>query len=1405
MPRQTLKHSIRYCVLLAQLLVVSFPLFCQRTGTLFTHYNIQNGLIMNNVEYIYVDMEGFVWMGTYAGLQRFDGYEFRDYTYEPGNPSSISDNFISTIFEDRDGNLWVGTEANGLNLFDKELETFRNFRHDPENSNSLASNGIPRARKVIAQDDDGFVWINTEGGLNRIDPEDLSFESYYGDFSGQLVYDRSEKALWIAGDRLKRFDLRSKSLDYYDAGPILSIILDSRGKIWLGTESGVMIFDRESARMISLRQHLEEEDYEGLENITWFSEPIGNLYEDFRGNIWFSIRDRLCQLDRQNRQLDLLNHEPDNENCPTGATISGIYGNKKGIVWISYLNQGVSKLNINLKNFKLYRSIPGDPNSLSGNAIRSIFLDEKQYLWVGTYDNGLNRIDPVNNDIRHFRHDPRDPGSVVADYITAIYVDSRDRLWIGSFINGICHADDIRDQATLRFRREDLLSDMEIHEFTEDPAGKIWISTQYGMFIYDGKEFYHYGEKVNQLPELRELNLQSVVFEPPNLFWLATWSSGVCKLVLNSDPRLAPETGRDVLLKYDQPMTGDSALLDNKFIVIHRDDSGTIWLGSFLNGLIKIEESGGGLKFTKYDKSAGAPDNSIYGLTSDGAGNLWLSTNKGLGKFDPATEQFRNYTMNDGLQSNSFMWDAYFKAPDGQLFFGGINGLNAFYPEEIVDNPILPEVFISKLIINNEEVRIGDEFNGNVILTRNIRYTSMITLSHRESVFSLQFTAMDNINPWEVMYRYRLEGFDEDWIQTSATGTRTVRYTNLNPGTYTFQVMASNSDGIWNEDPATLQITVLSPWWKTWYAILIYALIFALLLVVFRKLILGRAQLIHEAKMEHLEREKTEQMSQMKLRFFTSISHEFRTPLTLILGPLNKIIQSLKNDERFARQIMTIRRNSDRLFRLIDQVIEFRKIETNKIRLNAAERDIVSFVRELVDSFEEIASQRSIELDFITDLESRMIWFDENKVDKIVYNLLSNAFKFTPDKGRIEVRLSGAKGIQDLGDRSAGPGSSREYVRIEIEDNGIGISEHDLEHIFDRYYRVENPDSFVQTGSGIGLSLARELTELHGGQISVSSRLGKGSCFAVYLPCGKEHLSEEEIVDRVVTERGEVFPVKQFALTDEREYIDKYEPLQPQLDQSDRPLLLIVDDDPELRAFIKNNFRDNFIVIEAENGEEGFEMALKNNPDIIISDIMMPVLDGIDLCRKIKTDIKTSHIPLILLTAKGNIESKIEGLDVGADAYISKPFTVKLIEAQISNIFETRQKLRKKFSKELILQPSEIAITSLDAEFLQKAIDTVEKHISDTEFTVDAFIHEMGMSRSRMHRKIKALTAQSTSEFIRSIRLKRSLSILEKSQMSIEEVAYSVGFNSTAYFTKCFRSQFGKTPTDYIKFLSGEV
>jgi signal transduction histidine kinase/ligand-binding sensor domain-containing protein/DNA-binding response OmpR family regulator len=1412
MGRYLLKNTIWFTGLL--LFIMVNKLNAQNIGIHFTHYNIQNGLIQNQVEYILIDSEGFVWLGTYAGLQRFDGFSFVTYTYNPDDNTTISDNFISTIYEDQTGNLWIGTQSQGLNMFNKELETVHRFRHQKDVYNTLSSNYLPRGQKVITQDRNGYLWINTEDGLNKIDISNMTVERYVGDFTGQILYDESEHALWIAADRLKKFNIQTKKLQYYDINfkslprnnEINSFIMDDEGLIWMGTNAGLVVFDKKTERIFQFSEYLKLRGTELKEYPFWFFDPIKCMYQDYEGFIWLASGNTLYRLNRTNGTYESYSHEPDNYNSLLDGSISGIYGNRNGVLFISYLNMGISKINIRLKKFTHYKHIPGDPNSLSGNTIRSVYKDIDGNLWIGTYNNGLNRIELNRNRIITYKHNPLKDNTICSDYITAIHIDKDKRLWIGSQNEGLCFSDDINDPEFLSFNRVNLKDRLEIHEFTEDSAGRIWISTQYGFYVYKRKEdqYIHYGSLENQLPELQEINIQSVDIQPPNIFWLATWNRGVCKLFLNSDSILTPSIKRDSLVIYDKIYDKYHSLIDSRFINIFRDDRNVLWLGSYVNGLIKMVEKDGRAEFTKYDRSRGASDNSVYGMAGDDNGNIWISTNHGLGKFSSGSEQFKNYYQSDGLQSNSFIWKAFYQDDDGQIFFGGINGLNAFYPDSIIDNQDLPKVYISKLIIHNKEVGIGDEINGKQILDRNIMYTDMIKLSHNESVFSLEFIAMDNINPEENLYAYYLEGFDESWNFTTAE-KRYVNYTNLKPGTYHFMVKASNCDGIWNEVPTVLTIDILPPWWKTWWAIIAYSFLFVLSLLAFRKLILMRARLIHEARLEQMRREKVEELNQNKLRFFTNISHEFRTPLTLILGPLQKLISEIGNDNRFKKQIRLINRNTDRLFRLIDQVIEFRKIETNKIKLHAGKDDIVRFIRELTYSFEEIACQRSIILDFYTTIKSYELWFDEDKMDKIIYNLLSNAFKFTPDKGHISVGVS-LESYNDHDDEGGGKCEREDYIKIMVKDSGIGISAEHIPYIFDRYYMVESPDSYIQSGSGIGLALAKELTELHGGKIKVESMMGQGSCFIILFPVSKDHLSENQIIEKqksVGIKPGiDQDLIMQVAPNHEDVYFPDLEEHYP---SEKRHHILIVEDDLDVIDFLRTNLDMKYHLTETRNGKEGLEIASHNNPDLIIADILMPVMDGIEMLKKLKSNIDTSHIPVILLTAKAATEDRISGLETGADAYISKPFSVQLLDAQIRNIFENRKILREKFSEEIIVQPHEIAVTPLDAKFIRKAMDVFEEHISDSDYTTDSFSRDLSMSRSQLHRKLKVLTSHSATEFFRIIRLKRAARLIEESQLSVEEISYSVGFNSPAYFSKCFKIHFGMTPSDYEKNMQKNV
>jgi signal transduction histidine kinase/DNA-binding response OmpR family regulator len=877
---------------------------------------------------------------------------------------------------------------------------------------------------------------------------------------------------------------------------------------------------------------------------------------------------------------------------------------------------------------------------------------------------------------------------------------------------------------------------------------------------------------------------------------LATWNRGLCKLIVNSDSLLTPAIDIDILEVNNNIETVDKSRLGGRFIVSFKDKDGSLWLGSYADGLIKMKQEENGSTFFRYNLEKGAPNNSVYGIAGDNSGNIWISTNHGIGKFNPVMEQFNNYFISDGLQSNSFMWRSYFQA-DNEIYFGGDNGLTVFNPDSIYEIEETPEAFFSKLYIKNDEVQVNEVFNGRVILDKNIRFEDQIELMPDEKSFALEISAFEPYNPEEIYYLYKLEGFDEDWILTNAK-QRLIPYTNLKNGTYIFKAKASNSDGVWNIKPASIKITILPHWWQTWWAKIVSLILFAMFLVAFRYILLMRVRLKHEAKMEQVQRKKTEELYHLKMRFFTNISHEFRTPLTLILVPLQNMIEDLKGDKRYEKALANIARNTNRLSRLIDQVIEFRKIEAKSLKVNATNNDIVKFTRELVSDFGDYARGRGIALDFYSFRESIEMYFDTDKLDKILYNLISNAFKYTSDNGKIHVSISSERALDESFHIQKSV-NDKKFIKIVIADTGLGIAKGHLGRIFDRFYTIENPGAFRQSGSGIGLSLVKELVELHNGRIEVESQEGEGTVFSVFLPVDKDQSTEIHTGDGIIPESSggqeilsRLSNKSAFALEVNQDQ-----------DTKNRPSVLLVEDEFEMREFLCEIFSQTYRLITAKDGMEGLKMARKYIPDIVISDIMMPKMDGLQMCHKIKTEIRTSHIPVVLLSAKANLESIAEGYNEGADVYVTKPFSEAILKKQVENVLNGRQLLRKKFSKEFLIQPENIAISSRDEIFLKKAIKTVEEHMEDHQFSSELFCEKMGMSRSNLHNKLKKLTSLSSSEFIRNIRLKRASSLLKDSQFNVEEVAYKVGFNSPAYFSKCFKLLFGSSPKEYISNHSG--
>jgi len=782
-----------------------------------------------------------------------------------------------------------------------------------------------------------------------------------------------------------------------------------------------------------------------------------------------------------------------------------------------------------------------------------------------------------------------------------------------------------------------------------------------------------------------------------------------------------------------------------------------------------------------------------------------LSTNKGLSRFNPSKEVFINYDVNDGLQSNEFSELSALKRSNGEMLFGGINGFTAFFPDEIVSNKVKAETVFTNFSIFNKPIGIGETINGRVLLDKSINSIDEIHLKYDENSFSVEFAALHYAASRKNKYAYKLEGFNNDWLYTTSEN-RFATYTNLEPGDYSLKVKASNNDGVWDETPLKLKIVVIPPIWKTEAAKAFYLLIILGLLFAFRRFTIIKTTKKYELELEHFEKEKHEEINRLKLEFFTNISHEFRTPLTLIKGPL-EFLQKKGVDmsqKEVNEQYQLMHKNTDYLLKLVNQLIDFRKMDKGKMELAVGENDVVDFVKEIGEPFQFLSLKKSIDFKIESSKEHIKSWFDSDALGKIINNLLSNAFKFTPENGEISVKVFEGESFE-IPEKLDIEIYHEDYIIIQVRDSGPGIPEHRIKHIFERFYS-EVGKSVVSKGTGIGLSFTKNLVELHRGSIGVLSDPSFGTSFFVCLPKNKSAFEDNSDVTFLEGAEQDTFISQIDANTHAISVMDDMVDESLSRSRSKLPVLLIVDDNPDIRSFIKKGLGDKYYVYEAENGEIAFELTKKVIPNIIITDLMMPVMDGIEFCEKVKTTQEISHIPVVMLTAKTSQEWEMEGLRTGADSYIRKPFDMELLELKISNILKQRGELRKRFNRDTTLQPNEIAVTSADETFLQKAIEIVEKHMMNSDFSVEMLVKEMSISRSNLYLKIKELTGLSSSEFIRNIRLKRAVQLLEKSDLSVKEIMYMTGFNTASYFSKCFKKQFGVIPSKYIRLLDkGEI
>lgn len=1345
----------------------------------FSHLDNSGGLSHNQVNAIIKDSKGFMWFGTMSGLNRYDGYNFKIFRHKPGDSTSLNDDFISSILQGPDDKLWLETRS-GQNIFDPITEKFT-----ANTAGYLKSLSLPAVvvSEIVKDKHNNYWFLLKQQGLG--------------------IYNMTtKKAQWLLNESGKKPVLHNN--DIADIGT------DNNGSIWIIYRDGLLEKMNETTHAVTARNDFLQQKYAGklsdyrmfvdAEGDVWifiYGEPLGTYYfntsnnsvlhlnrnaakgrlnndvltsihQDTRGMVWISTdHGGINIVNKKTFDVRYLLNNADDSKALSQNSIYTIYRDNTGIMWVGTFKKGINYYHENFIKFPVYRHQPSDANSLPFDDVNHFVEDDKGNIWMGTNGGGLLYYDRLAGSFRQFRHSPSNSNSLSNDVIVSLYIDSEKKLWIGTYFGGL---DCYDGKQFVHYKNNPAdpssISDNRIWEIYEDAQKQLWVGTLAGglnRFDRAKKIFYHY--RSGDPNSIKSDYIPAIIEDKDNNLWIGT-AYGISVLDKKTD--------RFFYFNHDAADTG--SISNDNIITLFCDSRGLTWAGT-REGLNLYDKST--KKFRHYRIEDGLPSNTVLTILEDNDHALWFSTPNGISKATVTKDangkiqlQFKNYDERDGLQGREFNENAAYKTRQGELIFGGANGINIINPGAIRHNTVIPKVVLTDFLVFDRPVTAGEKIDKRVLLPKAISEADNITLNYYENVFSLEFAALSFSNPEKNKYAYKLEGFNKEWLTTDGV-QRKATYTNLDPGEYTFRVKASNDDGVWNEEGVSLRVRILPPFWKTTPAFIIYAIILAGILFFARRLTIQRARMRFKLEQQKKEADRMHELDMLKLKFFTNVSHEFRTPLSLIIAPAEKMSKQVE-DEGLRKQFQLIYRNAKRLLGLVNQLLDFRKLEMQELRLYPSKGDIIRFIKELVYSFTDIAEKKNIRFTFHNTIDSLEVSFDPDKMERIMFNLLSNAFKFTRESGNVDVYIR-QKQVNSNG-------KSEQYVEIKVKDTGIGIPLDQQEKIFERFFQHDVPGSILNQGSGIGLAITKEFVRLHQGSIAVESKPDWGTCFTVLLPV---NAPVPVMVTETVSEQTVLHALHE----------EEMEPSEN--GKRKKPVILIIDDNDDIRFYLKDNMRASYIIYEADNGKDGWQKALQLQPDLIVSDVMMPDMNGMELCRKIKTEPQTSHIPVILLTARTAEEQKLEGFETGASDYITKPFSIEILQSRIRNLLAQQEAMRKLFQKQIEINPGEISVTSVDEQFIRQALEVVEKNISNTDFSVEDLSRALHMSRVALYKKLLSLTGKPPLEFIRTIRLKRAAQLLEKSQLNISEIAYEVGFNNPKYFARFFRREFNVLPSEY--------
>lgn len=1470
-------------LLIRILSILSFSLLLNNLGAqpkcTFTHYSVEDGLSEGEVLSMHQDKKGFMWFGTFDGLNRFDGVNFKVYKSGFNRYSTLTNNRVDKIIEDDYGYLWILTNNGDAHRFDTQKEVFINFKGS---TNNISTDQSP-VQQIFCFSA-GETWLTTEnGGCVRIVSEKASdnFKIDYFPIAGKNtsktkitgIFKDKESSIWIltsngisvvrkgqnAVEKINRidksgsqslpfysflefddqiwfgsgtgdifsYDFASKSFELTNTGVKSRIIsikpLNQREQIVLTSDDGFFILNRTTGekkyfrkennpsiptnRMISVYvdkfgEAWIETAVEGVLHFDPFKERITNfkmktdktnpnvflpnffIFEDKNDYLWVHpLGGGFSYYNRALKKLEYFYNEPGNPSRRFPNILHSAFPDQQGNLWMCTISRGIEKATFYPEQFRLLQP---DPSSTAHaeNEVRTIFEDKNKFLWIATRDGSVHLFDSTKKRLGDLRENGTfTSGEIFNGLIYTIIQDRNGNIWMGSKGRGVFKLENSGTGKIPQFKISNFthnpnnlfsLNHDYVYSVFEDAKGRIWVGTYGGGLNYITEErnetrFINYNNQLKNYPFIDFKRVRHITADFRNNIWVAT-TNGL--LVFNQN---FTDPGNLKFQTYTYNPKDKTSLSNNNVNYIYCSPQNEIYVATFGGGLNQVyfqNKPGEKPVFKSFTEESGAPTDIILSITDDLKGNLWMSSERGILKFNKKNRSFEIYGKQSGIESKYFSEATGIRIHNGEILMGFDNGLYYFNPDQVRKSTAIPEIVFTGILVGGKDVNNSGFFRSNS--TYNSK-TSTLELNHNDKHFSIGYATLDYRNPNNIHYSVKLEGFDQEWHIERRQ--RVVNYTNLAPGKYVFKVKSTNSDGIWLDNERTINIIVHPSFWETKLARVLYFLVFLLLTATTIYIVFTIYKLRHKVEVEQL-------ITNMKLKFFTDISHELRTPLTLISSPVDNILKNYTLEPDIKEQLSLVQSNTQRMLRLVNQILDFRKIQNKKMKLKVEEFALGGFVGEICVNFKKIAIEKGIELSFDDLSDEQNVWADKDKVEKMIYNLLANAIKFTPRGKKVSVI------IVKIGSN----------ILVKVSDQGIGVSKEKVKNIFERFVSIDTSNLNFQPGTGIGLSLSKELAELHKAELTVESVEGAGATFTVTFKLGSSHYGND--TDFVLMDGqlpGTVLPSGNGKHEDE---------IIPD-DQDTVPVLLIIEDNEELQSFLKIVLSPDFHVIEACNGLQGLQIAKSQLPDIIITDIMMPEMDGLELARRIKADETTSHIPVVVLTAKTDLDTQLEALKTGADDYITKPFSSSYLKARIDNILNQRRKLHETFlstlstnlshqtSKVFSTDPSLPVVESFDEKLLVKVMEIMEKNMDNSELTVDELVSKIGIGRSVFFKKLKSLTGIAPIEFIREVRIKRAAQLIETGEFTISQVTFMVGNNDPRYFSRCFKQKFGMTPSEY--------